>query len=115
MLVGLSSSETLQIAHDPLPPRRRKRGSVGLPVVNEVAILSDSGEIGPSDARGEIVVRGPLVFRGYLDEPELTAASFAGSWFRTGDLGRIDDGRLRPCHGAHQGDHQSRRREDLAR
>ena len=91
MLVGLSSSETLQIAHDPLPPRRRKRGSVGLPVVNEVAILSDSGELRPSDGCGEIVVRGPLVFRGYLDEPELTAASFAGPWFRTGDLGRIDD------------------------
>ena len=72
MLVGLSSSETLQIAHDPLPPRRRKRGSVGLPVVNEVAILSDSGELRPTDGCGEIVVRGPLVFRGYLDDPELT-------------------------------------------
>ena len=37
------------------------------------------------------MVRGPLVFPGYLDDPELTAASFAGDWFRTGDLGSIDD------------------------
>ena len=91
MLVGLSSSETLQIAHDPLPPRRRKRGSVGLPVVNEVATLSDSGELEPRGGCGEIVVRGPLVFRGYLDDPALTAASFTDSWFHTGDLGRIDE------------------------
>ena len=91
MLVGLSSTETLQITNDPLPPRRRKRGSVGLPVMNEVALLDNTGSIRASGSQGEIVVRGPTVFRGYLDDPELTAASFLGSWFRTGDLGRIDE------------------------
>ena len=40
MLVGLSTTETRQISHDPLPPRRRKRGSVGLPVVNEGGYLA---------------------------------------------------------------------------
>jgi len=91
MLTGLSSTETSRISHDPLPPRRRKRGSVGLPVVNEVALLDGAGNIFPAGGPGEIVVRGPTVFRGYLDDPELNAASFIGEWFRTGDLGRIDE------------------------
>jgi O-succinylbenzoic acid--CoA ligase len=45
---------------------------------------ADPGEI------GEIEVRGPMVFSGYLDRPEETAAVFDGGWFRTGDLGSID-------------------------
>lgn len=91
VLVALSSAETTWIAHEPLPPRQRKRGSVGLPLGNEVAIVDDSGQFCPAGRTGEIVVRGPLVFPGYLDEPHLTAASFLGEWFRTGDLGAIDD------------------------
>jgi amino acid adenylation domain-containing protein len=91
MLTGLSSTETWRISHDPLPPRRRKRGSVGLPVVNEVALLDGAGNIRSHGGQGEIVVRGPMVFRGYLDDPDLTAAAFVGDWFRTGDLGRIDE------------------------
>ena len=45
MLTGLSSTETSRISHDPLPPQRRKRGSVGLPVTNEVALLDGAGNI----------------------------------------------------------------------
>jgi acyl carrier protein len=40
---------------------------------------------------GEVQVRGPQVFAGYVDEPELTAAAFVDGWFRLGDLGRLDD------------------------
>ncbi len=91
VLTGYSSVETTAISHDPLPPRRRKRGAAGLPLVNEVAIMDATGQISATDTTGEIVVRGALVFPGYLDDPELTAASFVGDWFRTGDLGRIDE------------------------
>ena len=45
------------------------------------------------DGDGEVWVRGPEVARGYLD-PDQTAASFVDGWFRTGDLGRLDDGWL---------------------
>ena len=40
---------------------------------------------------GEVLLRGPHIFRGYRNEPKLTAETFVDGWFRTGDLGRIDE------------------------
>lgn len=91
VVVGLGSTEVCGIAHDPLPPRPRKRGAVGIPTANEIAVVDASGRLCARDSVGEILVRGPLVFDGYLDDPDLTARSFVGNWFRTGDLGRIDE------------------------
>jgi len=69
-------------------------GTVGTPLPGvEVDLRTPDGE--PAD-EGEIVLRGPQIFDGYLDDVEATAAAFwPGGWFRTGDLGRWDDdGRL---------------------
>ena len=44
---------------------------------------------------GELWFRGPNVVRGYWNAPEATAAAFVDGWFRTGDLGRVDDGVIR--------------------
>ncbi len=91
VVVSFGSTEACGIAHDPLPPRLRKRGAVGIPTVNEVAVIDASGRFRPQGSAGEIVVRGPLVCDGYFDDPDGTVRSFVGNWFRTGDLGRIDD------------------------
>ena len=49
----------------------------------------------PAGDRGEVVLRGPKIFKGYWRDPESTEAAFAGGWFHTGDIGvRDDDGYL---------------------
>jgi len=84
-------TETFLIASNPLPPRPRKPGSVGLAAGPEVGILGGDGSLLPCGATGEIVVRGPNVFPGYLDDAEASRAAFHEDWFRTGDLGAFDD------------------------
>jgi len=64
----------------------RVAGAVGLPLPGLELALSDDGEI---------LLRGPQVFGGYWEQPDTTADAFTGDgWFRTGDLGRLDDGAL---------------------
>lgn len=63
----------------------------------EVRIVdADGSDVSPGEV-GEVLLRGPSVMAGYLDDPEATAQAFApGGWLRTGDLGRIGgDGCLR--------------------
>jgi fatty-acyl-CoA synthase len=59
-------------------------------LLTDVALLAPDGTISPPPGTGELLVRGPNVFRGYWNRPEDTAASFREGWFRTGDLVRID-------------------------
>jgi O-succinylbenzoic acid--CoA ligase len=54
-----------------------------------VRIRMDGRDADPGEI-GEIEIRGPMVFAGYLDRPDETAAAFDGDWLRTGDLGSID-------------------------
>ncbi len=84
-----------QIASNPLPPRLRKPGSVGLPTGTRVAILGESELPLPPGQLGEIVVRGDGVTPGCPGNPEFHRRSFVQGWFRTGDLGHVDgDGYL---------------------
>ncbi len=63
-------------------PRAHKLGTVGRPLANvEVRIAEDS----------EILVRGPSVFRAYWNRPEETRDAFVDGWFKTGDIGTIDE------------------------
>jgi len=80
----------------PLPPGIRKAGSVGVTTGPEIAILGERGEPLPPGEPGEVVVRGPGIIRGYVDDPAADAEAFtADGWFRTGDLGALDaDGYL---------------------
>ena len=80
-----------QMASNPLPPARRKPGSVGPPAGPEIAILSAEGDLLPAGSTGEVAIRGESVFAGYEDNPDANAAAFANGWFRTGDEGVLDE------------------------
>ena len=69
----------------------RKPGSVGRSSGLEVVITDSNGNILPPGSDGEIVVRGPSITPGYLDNPEANRSAFRDGWFRTGDLGRFDN------------------------
>ena len=62
-------------------PKAHRLGTVGKPLSNvEVRIAGD----------GEVLVRGPSVFKGYWNRPEETRDAFTDGWFKTGDIGNLD-------------------------
>ncbi len=81
----------------PGDPERSRLTSAGRAApMTELRTVDEDGHVLGPDEEGELQVRGPSVFAGYLDNLEETAASFtADGWFCTGDLARIDaDGYL---------------------
>ena len=73
-----------------------KLGSVGRPCLHlDLDVWDEQGSSVAPGERGEIVLRGPKVFKGYWKNPEATSEAFAGGWFHTGDIGvRDEDGYL---------------------
>ncbi|RDV04287.1 class I adenylate-forming enzyme family protein [Undibacter mobilis] len=67
-------------------------GSVGRPCpYNEVQIMGPDGALLPTGETGEVVVRGDLVMRGYLNRDDLTESTIVDGWLHTGDLGAFDE------------------------
>jgi fatty-acyl-CoA synthase len=68
-------------------------GSIGRPLPGVTVEIHDmEGVEVPAGSIGEIVIKGsPAVMAGYWNDPATTAATFRGSWLRTGDLGRVDE------------------------
>jgi acyl-CoA synthetase (AMP-forming)/AMP-acid ligase II len=86
-----------QMTSNPLPPGKRKPGTVGLPQGVELSIRDDYGQAVPVGQEGEVCVRGPNVTAGYRNNPRANSEAFFadGHWFRTGDRGKLDaDGYL---------------------
>ena len=70
----------------------REWGSVGRPYMcTEVRIVDEEDRDLPVGREGEIIDRGPTVFKGYYKAPEETARTLRGGWLHTGDVGRYDD------------------------
>jgi len=69
-----------------------KLGSVGRSCQYlELDVWDEHGNSVPPDERGEVVLRGPKVFKGYWRDPDATSAAFSGGWFHTGDIGVLDN------------------------
>ena len=65
--------------------------SVGRPIPGVVVTIRDENRKAlPTDCTGEVEVKGSGVFKGYLNQPQLTSETIIDGWMRTGDLGRLD-------------------------
>jgi acyl-CoA synthetase (AMP-forming)/AMP-acid ligase II len=79
-----------QMTSNPLPPRPRKPGTVGIAAGPEVAVMDENGKLLGPNQTGEVVIRGPNVTQGYENNPKANAENFVNGWFRTGDQGVLD-------------------------
>lgn len=88
-------TEACPIATDAFLSGGRVTNSAGRSCGIQIGIMNSSRELLPTGEEGEIAVRGPAVFSGYEDDAEANRNAFHDGWFRTGDLGRLDqDGNL---------------------
>jgi acyl-CoA synthetase (AMP-forming)/AMP-acid ligase II len=75
-----------------MSPYSDRPGSAGRPcLLAEVEIMDESGGLLGPGTPGEIVVRGPMVFKGYWKKDEDTAYTFRVGWHHTGDMGHLDE------------------------
>ncbi len=95
---GWGMTETSPVGTVLIPGRAYDQGEIGVPqpgIVMRVVALDDPTRVLPPNETGEIAIAGPNVTRGYWNRPEETAASFAGGFFLTGDVGHMtEDGRF---------------------
>jgi long-chain acyl-CoA synthetase len=91
ILEGYGLSETSPVACFNQLQLPSKPGTVGLPIFAcEVRVVDDEDRPVPAGERGEVVIRGHNIMKGYYRRPEETAAALKGGWFHTGDIGIID-------------------------
>ncbi len=89
---GYGLTETSPVAScNPIDGTERI-GTIGLPLPDtEMIIIDDAGQILPNGERGEICIKGPQVMKGYWNRPADTAEVMMGDWFKSGDIGVMDD------------------------
>ena len=99
-----------------MPPSEtaRRSDSVGcaLPCA-DILVMDDDGREVPAGAEGELWLGGPMVVKGYWDDPAATAENIVGGYWRSGDIGSKDTRRLRARVRPQEGHDQPRRLQDL--
>jgi len=69
----------------------KKVGSIGRPMKGaEMQIVDDAGKVLPPGQQGEIMIRGPMLMKGYWKKPAETTEILKDGWLRTGDVGYVD-------------------------
>ena len=92
ILEGYGLSETSPVASFNHPDRVRKPGSIGTPIEGvEMRVVDAEGLELPAGEVGEIAIRGHNIMKGYWRRPDATAEAIPDGWFRTGDIGRVDE------------------------
>jgi long-chain acyl-CoA synthetase len=92
ILEGYGLSETSPIATFNHPNADSKPGTVGQPIFGvEVKCFDENDQEVARGERGEVVIRGHNVMKGYYKRPEATAEAFKNGWFHTGDIGIMDE------------------------
>lgn len=96
LIEGYGLTETAPVVvGNPFDRNLRRPGTIGIPFPDTDTRIVDPDSPTrdvPEGEEGELLVRGPQVFGGYLDAPEETERAFVDGWFRTGDLARCIDG-----------------------
>ncbi len=91
---GLTETVTLFTCSGP-DDESYEIGTVGKPIDSEIRVVDDAGLDVTAGGAGEILVRSELVMKGYINNPQATAAAIKDGWFYTGDIGRINkDGKI---------------------
>jgi long-chain acyl-CoA synthetase len=95
-IYGLTETSTCDFFQFPAD-REANPHSLGLPGSNvHCRVVDELGQALSAGETGELQIHSPFLMNGYLDEPSLTDAAFAGEWFRTGDLAAVEaDGQVR--------------------
>lgn len=89
---GLSES-TCRSTFNP-PDERRRAGSCGMAIGNEMKVVDEEDREVANGELGEIVLRGENILKGYYKNEDATATAFRGGWFHTGDIGYRDADRF---------------------
>jgi long-chain acyl-CoA synthetase len=92
MLEGYGLTETSPVASFNKPGEPRKVNSIGTPLEDtEMRVVDADGNDLPPGERGEILIRGHGVMKGYWNQPEATARTLRGGWMHTGDVAYVDE------------------------
>lgn len=92
IIEGYGLSETSPVATVNPPLATEFSGTIGIPVpLTDVAILDDDGNEVTLGEQGEICIRGPQVMKGYWNRPDETKNAMVNGFFRTGDVGVMDE------------------------
>ena len=88
---GYGLTETSPIAAMQKLDETNKAGTIGKPIDGvEFRIVDDQNQEVPEGERGELLIRGPNVMKGYFKQPQATAEVLANGWFHSGDIASID-------------------------
>jgi long-chain acyl-CoA synthetase len=92
ILEGYGLTETSPVATYNMSIELRKPGSIGLPLEGvEIKIVDNNGNEVPTGEKGELIIRGYNVMKGYYNKPEETEKVLKNGWLHTGDIGKTDE------------------------